>query len=57
MPWPIEQGVRALLAVPAENLLTEMEITNQWRRLAMIDRDHGQLGPPAVVSGLRILIS
>jgi hypothetical protein len=29
----IEQGVQALLAVPDQNLLTEMEITNRWRRL------------------------
>jgi DNA-binding transcriptional ArsR family regulator len=29
----IEQGVRALLAVPGENLLTEMEITDRWHKL------------------------
>ena len=29
----IEQGVRALLAVPSENLLTEMEITDRWHKL------------------------
>jgi DNA-binding transcriptional ArsR family regulator len=29
----IEQGVQALLAVPSENLLTEMEITDRWHKL------------------------
>ncbi len=29
----IEQGVQALLAVPTENLLTEMEVTDRWHRL------------------------
>ena len=71
----IEQGVQALLAVPREHLLVEMEFTDRehslpaaaWAvaetggraRLQLAGHgrpDHGQLGPPAVVSNLRITI-